>query len=454
MSVGLAKRNPKWRWNLYAKNTIPRPKSKKTANLLDSSQPMTPPSQKHPNLELLAPAGNPEKLEIAIHYGADAVYLGGKGFSLRHNAGNFSPEEMEGAVAFARERGVRAYVACNVFPRTEELERLRDYLEQLGTIGPDGLIVADPGVFALARKIVPGIPIHVSTQANVTHLGAARFWREMGARRVNVARELSLTEIREIAEGSDVEVEAFVHGAMCMAYSGRCLLSGAMAGRDGNRGDCCQPCRSRYAIVDERRPGHYFPIREDDRGGYILSSRDLCMIDHIPEMAAAGIRAFKIEGRAKSIHYLATVVNVYRQALDAFRTDPESYSALPEWRSELERVGRRGYTAGFYLGDSNALGPQDYPPEPCMEERVLRFAGKVLGMTEDGWVRVQVRNQIRTGNQIQVIRAGKLPRGTRIEGIRDSKGLERMMGQPGEVLAIRIQEAAGENDLIRVEGAK
>lgn len=410
-------------------------------------------SKNHPNLELLAPAGNPEKLDIAIHYGADAVYLGGKGFSLRHNAGNFSLEEMELAVGFARERGVRVYVTCNIFPRTEELGRLRTYLEELGKIGPDGLIVADPGVFALARETVPEIPIHVSTQANVTHLEAARFWRGIGARRVNVARELSLTEIREIAEGCDVEVEAFVHGAMCMAYSGRCLLSSAMAGRDGNRGDCCQPCRSRYAIVDERRPGHYFPIREDDRGGYILSSRDLCMIGHIPEMAAAGIRAFKIEGRAKSIHYLATVVNVYRQALDAFQADPENYSVLPEWRSELELVGQRGYTTGFYLGDPDALGPQDYPPEPKAEGTEPRFAGKVLGMTEDGWVRVQVRNQIRVGNEIQVIRAGKLPKRTRIEEIRDSKGLERTVGQPGEVLAVRIQEAAGENDLIRVEGA-
>jgi putative protease len=413
---------------------------------------MNIPSKHPPNLELLTPAGNPEKLEIAIHYGADAVYLGGKGFSLRHNAGNFSPEEMKRAVAFARERGVRVYVTCNVFPRTEELERLRDYLEQLGTIGPDGLIVADPGVFALARGTVPEIPIHVSTQANVTHLGAARFWREMGARRVNVARELSLTEIREIAAGCGVKVEAFVHGAMCMAYSGRCLLSSAMAGRDGNRGDCCQPCRSRYAIVDERRPGHYFPIREDDRGGYILSSRDLCMIDHIPEMAASGIRAFKIEGRAKSIHYLATVVNVYRQALDAFRADPESYSVLPEWRSELELVGQRGYTTGFYLGEPHALGPQEYPPEPKAEGTAPRFAGKVLGMSEDGWLWVQVRNKIRVGDGIQLLRSRELPREAKIEGIRDSKGLERMVGQPGEVLTIRIQEAAGKNDLIRVVG--
>jgi len=415
---------------------------------------MTTPSHRNSKLELLAPAGNPEKLDIAIHYGADAVYLGGKGFSLRQNAGNFSLEEMERAVAFARERGVRVYVTGNIFPRTEELGRLREYLEELGKIGPDGLIVADPGVFALAREIVPEIPIHVSTQANVTHLGAARFWRNLGASRVNVARELSLPEIREIAAGCDAEVEAFVHGAMCMAYSGRCLLSGAMAGRDGNRGDCCQPCRSRYAIVDERRPGHYFPIREDDRGGYILSSRDLCMIDHIPEMAAAGLRAVKIEGRAKSIHYLATVVNVYRQALDAFQYDPESYSALPEWRSELALVGQRGYTTGFYLGDSNALGPQEYPPEPKAEGTAPRFAGKVLGVNEDGWVRVQVRNQIRTGDGIQLLRSRELPRQAKIEGIRDSKGLERMVGRPGEVLAIRIQEAADENDLIRVEGAK
>lgn len=400
-------------------------------------------------LELLAPAGNPEKLDIAIHYGADAVYLGGKSFSLRHNAGNFSTTEMETAVTFARKRGVRVYVTCNIFPRTGELGELRAYLEELGNIGPDGLIVADPGVFALARETVPDLPLHVSTQANVTHLGAARFWRTLGARRINVARELSLAEIGEIAAGCDVEIEAFVHGAMCMAYSGRCLLSSAMAGRDGNRGDCCQPCRSRYAIVDERRPGHYFPLREDDRGGYILSSRDLCMIDHIPAMAEAGIQTLKIEGRAKSIHYLATVVNTYRQALDTVHADPRGYRASPEWRSELALVGQRGYTTGFYLGDPDALGPQPFPPGPG-PEAAPRFAGKVLAPTTNGWTRIQARNRLRVGDRLQLLSAGDAPRSDRVQALRDAVGAAREVGQPGEMLDLRVAGAAAKNDLFRI----
>jgi putative protease len=407
----------------------------------------SPPPEGH--LELLAPAGNPEKLEIAIHYGADAVYLGGKSFSLRHNAENFSPTEMETAVTFARKRGVRVYVTCNIFPRTGELGELRAYLEKLGRVGPDGLIVADPGVFALARETVPDLPLHVSTQANVTHLGAARFWRTLGARRINVARELSLAEIREIADGCDADVEAFVHGAMCMAYSGRCLLSSAMAGRDGNRGDCCQPCRSRYAIVDERRPGHYFPLREDDRGGYILSSRDLCMIDHIPAMAEAGIQALKIEGRAKSIHYLATVVNIYRQALDTFHADPRGYRPSPEWRSELALVGRRGHTTGFYLGDPDALGPQPFPPGPG-PEAAPRFAGKVLAAAANGWTRVQVRNRLRVGDRLQLLSAGDAPRSDRVQALRDAAGAAREVGRPGEILDLRVAGAAAKNDLFRV----
>jgi len=264
-------------------------------------------------IELLAPAGSFEKLETAIHYGADAVYLSGQNFSLRNFAGNFSMDELYRAVCLARLKNVRVYLACNIYPRNFEEAAIVEYLHQIGDLRPDAIIIADPGILLEARRIIPHIPVHLSTQANTTSRLSARFWESLGVARINVARELSLREIKEIADATPIEIEAFVHGAMCISHSGRCLLSSFMAGRDGNRGMCAHPCRWNYFLVEETRPGQYMPVLEDARGTYIFNSKDLCMIDHVSEMIEAGITSFKIEGRLKGINYLATVVKTYRE---------------------------------------------------------------------------------------------------------------------------------------------
>jgi len=276
-------------------------------------------------VELLAPAGNFEKLEIAIHYGADAVYLAGKTFSLRSFSENFTFDKLQQAVKFAQRQGVKAYVTCNIYPRNHEQKALAEYLNILGDIGPDAVIVTDPGALMMASKIIPHISLHLSTQANTTNYQSALFWQRLGIKRINVARELSLTEINEMAQRCDLEVEAFVHGAMCISYSGRCLLSNFMVNRDSNHGECAHPCRWKYAVVEEHRPGQYLPIEEDHRGSYIFNSKDLCMIEHIPEMVESGVASLKIEGRMKGIHYLASTVKTYREAIDAFLKNPENY---------------------------------------------------------------------------------------------------------------------------------
>ncbi|NMC75205.1 MAG: U32 family peptidase, partial [Geobacteraceae bacterium] len=275
--------------------------------------------------ELLAPAGNREKLHVAVHYGADAVYLGGKEFSLRNLADNFSPEELSDAVSYAHDHGVKVYLATNIFPGNADLVEMRRYLEKVAEIPLDACIVADPGVLELVKEISPERPLHLSTQANTTNWLSARFWKRQGVTRVNLARELSLEEIREVKEKGGLEVEVFVHGAMCISYSGRCLLSSIMTGRDANRGECAQPCRWGYALVEEQRPGVYFPVMEDERGTFIFNARDLCLLEHLPELVESGVDSLKIEGRMKGIHYVASVVRVYREALDRYRDDPEGF---------------------------------------------------------------------------------------------------------------------------------
>jgi U32 family peptidase len=378
---------------------------------------LTPARTGAPALELLAPAGNFEKLETAIHYGADAVYLAGKQFSLRGFAGNFSIQELAAALRLAHSHRVKVYLACNIYPRNHELADLETYLAKLAEMdaeGPiDGLIVADPGVFMAACRLLPGIPLHISTQANTTSTAAARFWEDLGARRINAARELSLEEIGELAANSKLEIEAFVHGAMCISYSGRCLLSNYMAGRDSNRGACCQPCRWRYALVEEKRPGQYYPIREDERGSYIFNSRDLCMLDHLPAMAAAGIRSFKIEGRMKGIHYVATIVKVYREALDRLMEALDDYQVDPQWRRELAKVGHRGYGTGFYLEKRE----DQVPNYDNLQVPARRFVAKVLAGSIDGRVRVEVRNKICIGDRLEHLPRRGDPRTTRVAEI-------------------------------------
>lgn len=298
--------------------------------------------------ELLAPAGNMEKAVVAMEYGADAIYLAGKGFGMRAKAGNFSPEELKEVLALARERGVKVYVTVNTYPRNEEMDQLPAYLEELAELQVDALIIADVGVLALARQYAPGLPLHLSTQANTVNYQAAKFWAELGVTRLVLARELSREEIARIRRETGCELEVFVHGAMCVAYSGRCLLSNVLTGRDANRGECAQSCRWRYAIVEEKRPGEYMPIEEDEGGTHIFNSKDLRLIECIPDLVQLGVDSLKIEGRMKSAYYVATVVRAYRQALDLYAQNPENYQLPPELLEELDKVSHRPYWAGFF----------------------------------------------------------------------------------------------------------
>jgi len=397
-------------------------------------------------IELLAPAGNFEKLEIAIHYGADAVYLAGKEFSLRNFSGNFSLEELEQAIEYGHTNGIKLYVACNVYPRSDELPAIREHLAAIGPFKPDALIVADPGIFMLAREIIPEIPVHVSTQANTTNLQTARFWKKMGATRVNAARELTLGEITRIAAAAPIEVEAFVHGAMCISYSGRCLLSSFMAKRDGNRGMCAHPCRWQYAVVEALRPGKYMPVSEDNRGTYIFNSNDLCMIEHIPELIRSGIASFKIEGRMKGLHYLASTVKVYREAIDAWYADPEGYQTDPGWLSEMARINNRGYCTGFYFGDPDQVAPNltNHKPDPG-----AKFVGKVLNVSGSSPPLVEVRNKIRTGDQVEILPRSGQAQTCVIDKITDASGQAKAVAQPGSIVTLSISAACSKMDLIR-----
>jgi putative protease len=354
--------------------------------------------------ELLAPAGDLEKLKAAVVFGADAVYLGGKQFSLRERAGNFTLEELAAGVEFAHARGVKVYVTVNIFARNRDLDDLPTYLKQLEQIGVDAVIVSDPGVLTLVRETTPGLPVHLSTQANTTNWKAARFWQEQGVSRIILARELGLEEIREIRRQVTVPLEIFVHGAMCISYSGRCLLSSYMTGRDANRGDCAQACRWRYALVEEKRPGEYFPLEEDSRGTYILSSRDLCLLEYIPQLVEAGINSLKIEGRVKSIHYVATVVSVYRQALDAYRADPGRYRVRNRWLEELGKVSHREYTTGFFAG------PPVRAAQGAVDSIYLRpytFTGVVREYDPArGLALVEQRNRFARGEVLEVLLPG------------------------------------------------
>ncbi|MCG6912238.1 MAG: U32 family peptidase [Deltaproteobacteria bacterium] len=401
------------------------------------------------NIELLAPAGNFEKLEIALHYGADAVYLAGKDFSLRNFSGNFSRKELVRAVALAHGRKARVYVACNVYSRDSEHPALRDFLFFLKDLRPDGLIVSDPGVILCAQEIVPQLPLHLSTQANTTNSLAAAYWKKQGVRRINVARELSLGEIKTLADHVPVEIEAFVHGAMCISYSGRCLLSSFMENRDGNRGMCCQPCRFSYAVVEAKRPGQFYPLAEDQRGAYIFNSRDLCMIEHLPEMIAAGITAFKIEGRMKGINYLASVVKTYRAAIDAYLDDPAAYTCDPAWKEALATVSNRGYGTGFYLGAIDNTRP-DYAGNLAGGHRFIAKVLEPLPGGRDGYrARVEVRNKIFTGDDIDIVTPGAPNGMDTIKAVHDADGGAVEFAQPGSLVVLTVDTPLKPFDLIR-----
>ena len=402
-------------------------------------------------IELLAPAGNFEKLKTAIHYGADAVYLGGRDFSLRNFSGNFTLEEMADAVSHAHEHRVKVYVACNVYPRTHEAGAIADFLASLGEIRPDAVIIADPGVLVMARKIIPGIPIHLSTQANTTNRETLLFWSSQGVSRINTARELSLAEIKEMADFAPLEIETFVHGAMCISYSGRCLLSSFMAHRDANRGMCAHPCRWRYAVVEELRPGLYMPLAEDDRGSYIFNSRDLCMIDHIPEMARAGITSLKIEGRMKGLHYLAVAVRTYRQAIDRYFDAPDAYTVSDDWRKALSGITQRGYCTGFYFGDPDQQTP-DYQQSPPGD--TPKFVGKIIKKTGPSLLTIGVRNKIHAGDAIDILTGAGPTEPNRIIRILKDTGEETPVAQPNDTVTIETEWPSDctESDMIQQYG--
>ena len=360
--------------------------------------------------ELLIPANNLEVLKTAVIFGADAVYIGGEAFGLRAKAKNFSPAEMKEGIAFAHAHGAKVHVTVNILAHNYDLEGARQYLEELKEIKPDALIIADPGLFTMAREICPEIEIHVSTQANNTNYMTYLFWHKLGAKRVVSARELSLREIAEIRQHipDDLEIESFIHGAMCISYSGRCLLSSYFTGRDANHGACTHPCRWKYAVVEEKRPGEYLPVYENERGTYIFNSKDLCMIEHIPEMIRAGINSFKIEGRMKTALYVATVARTYRKAIDDYLESEEKYLANMDWyKSEISKCTYRQFTTGFYFGkpDENT---QIYDNNTYINEFI--YLGWVEEVTEQGKVLFDQKNKFCVGDEIEIMK----PDGTNV----------------------------------------
>lgn len=403
-------------------------------------------------MELLAPAGDLEKLKIAVVYGADAVYFGGEMFSLRAGAGNMTLEEMKEGVEFAHARGVKCYLTVNIFAHNEDIEPLTDYLLQLRDMHMDldAFIVSDPGIIDLIQEIIPDAEIHLSTQANMTNYRTANFWYKLGVKRIVLARELTFDEIRQLRQQipDDMELEAFVHGAMCISYSGRCLLSNFMIERDANRGACAHPCRWKYALVEEQRPGEYYPVEEDERGTYILNSRDLCMIEHIPELAEAGIVSAKIEGRMKSIFYVATLVSAYRLAIDAYYEDPEHYVFREEWMTEMMKASHREFTTGFYFHQPTN---KDQNYQTSAYTREYSFTGLVLDYDpETGIATVEQRNKMVLGDEIEVMGPGREFFTQTLKEMYDEEGTPvQSAPHPQQILRIPMDQPVSPYDMLR-----
>ena len=397
--------------------------------------------------ELLAPAGTMEKLQMALAYGADAAYLGGAQFGLRAFGGNFTNEEIRAAVQLAHSTGKKIYVTVNVFPHNDDLVSLPDYLRFLAEAGADAVLVADLGVFMLAREAAPALPVHISTQANNVNWRTVRAWQELGAERVVLARELSREEICEIRRHTSVELELFVHGAMCISYSGRCLLSSYFTGRDANRGSCAQSCRWKYALVESSRPGEYYPVEEDERGTYIMNSKDLCLLPYLDEIVAAGIDSLKIEGRMKSVHYVASVVKAYRMALDACLTG-DSYGVQEAWMTELGKVSHRAYTTGFFLGKTTETdqiyGSSSY-------EQTSDFVGLVRSYdAENGLATVEQRNNMKLGQELEIFQPVGAPFRQELAEMWDEEGEEITAApHPQQIVRIRMAQPVEPNSILR-----
>lgn len=396
--------------------------------------------------ELLAPAGNMEKLHMALLYGADAVYLGGKMFGLRAFASNFSLAEMDEAVAFAHSLHKKVYVTVNIFAHNEDINNLPDYLRNLQAIGVDALLISDFGVWSVAREIIPEMPLHVSTQANTTNWAAVKAWENLGASRVVLARELSFTEMKEIGSKTEVELEAFVHGAMCISYSGRCWLSSYLTGRDGNRGACAQVCRWEFNLTEKNRPGEVYDVAGDEQGTYIMNSKDLCLLPYLPQLMEAGICSFKIEGRMKSAHYAASVVSVYRRAIDACWRDPQHYTVKQEWLDELEKVSHRPYTTGFALGKPDATA-QVYTTSSYLQTH--EFVGLVRDW-DNGRLTVEQRNHMNEGETLEVFCPDGSLRTLVLKEMRNQDGEPIVAAQhPQMVFTCRAAESIPESSILR-----
>ncbi len=405
-------------------------------------------------VELLAPAGDLERLKVAILYGADAIYLGGNAFGLRAKAKNFSIEEMEEGVKFAHNHNAKVYVTCNIFAHNSDInnEKLIKYLKELEKINVDGVIVADPGVFSIVKETVPNMEVHISTQANTTNYQTAKFWKSLGATRVVMAREMSFKEIKALADNvEDIEIEAFVHGAMCMAYSGRCLLSNYFTNRDANRGACAQSCRWKYKIVEETRPGEYYPIEEDERGTYIFNSKDLCMIQYIPELIESGVYSFKIEGRVKTSYYVGSVIKAYREAIDDYLTDPALYESKKEYYlDEVKKSSYRGYTTGFFLGkpDEDA---QVYTSNSYV--RTYDFIGLVKEYDkETGFAIIEQRNKFVVGEEIEFLTTNGKNFSQKVVEMYDTEGnkLEEAP-HPQQIIKLKVDNPVSPFDMMRKE---
>ncbi|MFW6387027.1 MAG: peptidase U32 family protein [Bacillota bacterium] len=385
--------------------------------------------------ELLAPAGNLEKLKFALVYGADAVYCGGYNFGLRAGADNFSREELREGTGFAHRHGKKIFITVNMIPHNDDLAGLPRYLHSLESLGVDGLIVSDPGVLLLMEEEGIELPVHLSTQANTVNKLSARYWQEQGLKRIILARELSREEIREIRDYVDLELEIFIHGAMCISYSGRCLLSNYMVGRDANRGECAHSCRWQYHLQEEERPGEFYPVFEDEQGTYILNSRDLCLVEYIPELIDSGVDSLKIEGRMKGLHYVAAVTSVYRQVLDSYFSDPEGFEFNPEWLEELKKVSHRGYTDGFFTGPP---GPEDHNYVSSAYRRTYDFMGIVRDyLPREGEAVVEVRHKFFQGDRVEFIGPDMEPVLSNVDYIINKEG-EKVDNAPHPQELIRI----------------
>ena len=400
--------------------------------------------------ELLIPASSLEVLKIAVIYGADAVYIGGEAFGLRAKAKNFSMDEIREGIAFAHAHDVKVYITANILAHNGDLDGVREYFAELREIKPDALIISDPGVYMIAKEVCPEIERHISTQANNTNYGTYRFWYEQGAKRVVSARELSLAEIKEIRANipDDLEIETFIHGAMCISYSGRCLLSNYFTGRDANQGSCTHPCRWKYAVVEEKRPGEYLPVYENERGTYIFNSKDLCMIEHIPELMESGIDSFKIEGRMKTALYVATVARTYRRAIDDYKQSPELYREHMAWYQEqISNCTYRQFTTGFFFGKPSDEA-QIYDNNTYVKE--YTYLGIVGERNEEGLYRIEQRNKFSVGESIEVMKPDGANITVTVQRIVDEEGNDMESApHPKQVLYIDLGQPLAMYDILR-----